>query len=458
MAADGVAALLRSLRARSGTVRVRTAAGAVGVVGFALIVAAISLVVFLRRSLTADVRVAALLRAEAVADQLAGGLPTAGMRLPRSEDEFLQVLHEGSVVASTSNVRGERPLVRIAPGETARLDVPFDDDPFLAVAASASTPDVSYTVVAGRSLDNVVESSATVVTLLAAGLPVLLLFVAGVTWRVVGRALAPVESIRSDVETISTQDLHRRVTVPGTSDEVARLAATMNQMLKRLEDGQVRQRRFVSDASHELRSPVASIRQHAEVALAHANGTSTSDLAGLVLAEDLRLQHLVEDLLLLARLDEDGDDRRREMVDVDDIVFQEVDRVRRSTNRTIDAGRVSAGRVLGDRKQLARLVGNLLDNAVRHARHGVAVSLFEHGDDVVLRVDDDGLGIPRQQRERVFERFVRLEDARDRSSGGAGLGLAIVAEVAANHGGVATTLESPAGGARLEVRIPRSTE
>jgi signal transduction histidine kinase len=317
---------------------------------------------------------------------------------------------------------------------------------------------VWYKIVVARSLEVVRESSQIVVGLLVIGIPLLLVVVGLVTWRVVGRSLAPVEAIRNEVETISTEELDRRVPVPASKDEIFRLAMTMNQMLERLEDGQLRQRRFVSDASHELRSPVASIRQHSEVALAHPNQSSAEELARVVLDEDLRMQRLVEDLLLLARMDEHRADARKVMLDLDDVVFEEVVRVRNLTKKSIDASGVSAGRVLGDRKQLTRLTGNILDNAVRHARTSVSVVLTEENHEVILQVDDDGRGIPPGDEERIFERFVRLQEARDRDTGGGGLGLAIVAEVAGAHGGTARVLKSRLGGARFEIRLPRASD
>jgi signal transduction histidine kinase len=228
----------------------------------------------------------------------------------------------------------------------------------------------------------------------------------------------------------------------------------MNEMLQRLETGQVRQKRFVSDASHEFRSPVASIRQHAEVTLTHPDSASAEELAQNVLEEDLRLQRLVEDLLLLARMDERGSGSGYEPVDLDDLVFEEVDRVRQTANMSINTSGVSAGRVRGDRSQLVRLVGNLLDNAVRHAESRVSLSLGEADGRVRLRVEDDGRGVAAPERHRIFERFVRLEDARDRDSGGSGLGLAIVSEVAVQHGGAAEVGEASMGGARFEVWLP----
>jgi signal transduction histidine kinase len=350
-------------------------------------------------------------------------------------------------------------LVGLPGGEMTRVMTNFEeDDFFLAIARSGEIFGQNYKIVVTRSLEVVRESSQVVIGLLVIGIPLLLGVVGIVTWRVVGHSLAPVEAIRSEVETISMEELHRRVPAPGSKDEIARLAVTMNQMLKRLEEGQARQRRFVSDASHELRSPVASIRQHSEVVLAHPNNASAQDLARVVLAEDLRMQRLVEDLLLLARMDEHKSDARRDVLDLDDVVFEEVYRVRQVSDKSIDTTRVSAGRVRGDRKQLSRLTGNILDNAVRHARNAVAVALGEENGEVIFRVDDDGAGVPAAEQERIFERFVRLQEARDRDSGGAGLGLAIVAEVASVHGGTARIRESRLGGASFEIRLPRASD
>jgi signal transduction histidine kinase len=446
-------------RERLGTVRVRTTAAAVIVAGAALVAAGVAMVVLLERSLTSDVRAAAFRRARSVAERLAvegdSGSVAAG-----TEEEFVQVLDDASdVVASSGYLAGEPPVARPDPGESVRIDrLSFEDDPFLVVALSASTPRGPRTVIVGRTMETVVESSRALVSLLVIGIPLLLMVLAAVMWRIVSRALAPVESIRAEVESISTKELHRRVPDPPGNDEVARLAATMNGMLARLELGQHRQRRFVSDASHELRSPVAAIRQHAEVALTHPDGTSTQDLAEIVLAEDVRLQQLVEDLLLLTRIDEGTLHSRTESVDLDDILFEEAARLRRSTGLLIDTRGVSAARVSGDKRQLARVVRNLADNAARHARRVVALSLWADDDEVVLTVEDDGDGIPAPYRERVFERFVRLDEARDRDRGGSGLGLAIVAEIAAGYGGTVAVDDGSLGGARLEVRLPAALQ
>jgi len=221
-----------------------------------------------------------------------------------------------------------------------------------------------------------------------------------------------------------------------------------------LEEAQRRQRRLVSGASHELRSPVAGVRQHAEVALQHPDRTDGHRFAETVLAQSIRLQRLIDDLLLLARADADGLAVRRRPVDLDDLVLDEVRRLRSTTDLEVDASGVSAGGVEGDAGALARVVRNVVDNAARHAAGRVRLSLAEAGGAVVLAVEDDGPGIPEAERARVFERFVRLDDARARDDGGSGLGLAIVAEVVAAHGGTVAVGDAGLGGARVEVRLP----
>jgi signal transduction histidine kinase len=256
------------------------------------------------------------------------------------------------------------------------------------------------------------------------------------------------------VEAISVKELHRRVPDPPGRDEIARLASTMNSMLERLEKAAVRERRFVSDASHELRSPVAAIRQQAEVALSHPDRTTMEELAGIVLEENVRLQRIVEDLLLLTRVDEGTLQLRKAPVDLDDLMFEEAARLRAATGLRIDIARVSAGRVIGDRGRLERLLRNLTDNAARHAVSEIRLGLRGDDREVALEVDDGGPGVPADKRDAVFERFTRLDDARDRQHGGAGLGLAIVAEIAAAHGGSASVSDAPSGGARFLVVLP----
>ncbi|MGH3880834.1 MAG: sensor histidine kinase [Actinophytocola sp.] len=435
------------------TVRVRTTAGAVGVVGVALLLGAVTLVLIVRSTLTENVRAAAETRAGEVAAVLAAGGDVPSLAVGEPDEQLIQILDEdGRVVAASENVAGRAAVARPAPGEAVEVHTPVDEDLFLAVAANARMPDGRRTVVVARALSDALESTQVLVQLLAVGLPLLLVVVGVTTWRVVGRALAPVAAIGGEVDAISAAELHRRVPEPASGDEIARLARTMNRMLARLQGAQSAQRRFVSDASHELRTPTASIRQHTEVARAYPDRVTVAGLAEPVHAEALRLQRLIDDLLLLARADEAGLALRRVQVDVDDLVLAEADRVRRALS--VDTSGVTAGRVLGDPAGLRRVLRNLADNAARHASSAVAFGIAVADGSVTVTVDDDGPGIPAAERTRVLDRFVRLADARARDEGGSGLGLAIVAELVAAHGGTVAIADAPLGGARVAVTLP----
>jgi signal transduction histidine kinase len=436
-----------------GTVRAVTTTVATVFVAIALVVGAAALIAALRHTLIDEVKETARAQAADVAAQLESGRPPT-LDVAGRDEQLIQVLGpDGAVVASSPNVAGERAVASIAPGESATVVTALDNDEFVAVAESAETAAGPRTVLVARALVEVLDTTAVVTQLLIVGLPVLLAVVAVTTWFTVGRALAPVEAMRREVDEISAAQLHRRVPQPGTNDEIGRLAATMNRMLARLEDARNSQRRFVSDASHELRSPITTIRQHAEVALAHPDGTSAGELAEVVLAEDLRMQRLVEDLLLLARADERAPSPRGP-VDLDDLVFEEAHRLKSSTSLRVDTSAVRAARVLGDTDALRRVVRNLGENAAQHATGRIDIVLAGRDGFVRLTVDDDGPGIPESDRVRVLGRFVRLDDARSRDDGGSGLGLAIVDEVVRAHDGTVSIADSPLGGVRVEVTLP----
>jgi signal transduction histidine kinase len=313
----------------------------------------------------------------------------------------------------------------------------------------------NITLVAQQSTAAVNRTVHSVTNVLLVVVPVMILLVALAAWYFTGRALRPVEAIRREAEEITGATMDRRVPEPETDDEVGRLARTMNAMLDRLESSSQRQRQFVSDASHELRSPLASIRTNLEVALRHADRADWPAVAGRALAEDARMEDTVSELLELARLDEVAGPAPLDTlpdVDLDELVLDDTVQERRVP---VDTSRVSAGRVHGRREQLTRVVRNLLDNAARHATSSVAVEL-RAGDDhtIELTVDDDGPGIPVDDRERVFDRFTRLDDGRARDAGGLGLGLSMVKEITEQHGGTVTVEDAPTGGARLRVRLP----
>jgi signal transduction histidine kinase len=439
---------------RLGSVRLRTTAGATLVVGVALAGAALLLVAVVHRSVTSNVQAAAELRAAdvvALVEEGDGGTDPAG---DDRDSSLVQVIdRRGRVVTASPDLEGEGPMARLRPGEARSIRLSGEDrHGYRVVAAAATTPDGPVTVLAARSLDEADEAVHAISRLLWLGLPGLVALVAATTWVVTGRSLRPVEAIRRQVAAITESELDRRVPVPG-DDEVGRLAATMNEMLARLERSRDRQRRFVSDASHELRSPIATMRHRLDVALAHP-GTRDDSLLPELLAEDLRMERLVDDMLTLARGDEEPEVGAQQPVDLDDLVLAEARRLRRRGRVAVRARSVSGSRVMGDAAALSRVLRNLTDNAERHARTTVGLELRVDDGRALCLVDDDGAGIPVADRPKAFERFTRLDDARAREVGGAGLGLAIAAEVVAAHAGSLRIEESPLGGARLVVDLP----
>ena len=438
---------------RLATIRAITTVAATIVVTIALVVGAAGLIAALRRTMVDELTEAARAQAADVVGQLEAGRPPV-LDVAGADEQLIQVMTPaGAVVAASPNMTGRPAVVRLAPGQSARVVTPLDDDEFVAVAEGAQTSDGPRIVLVARALVDVLDTTTVITRLLVIGLPLMVAVVALTTWFAVGRALAPVEAIRCEVDAISAAQLHRRVPRPKADDEIGRLAATMNRMLERLESARNSQRRFVSDASHELRSPITTIRQHAEVALAHPERVTAPELAEVVLAEQQRMQRLVEDLLLLARVDEHVP-LTRAAVDLDDLAFEEGHRLRSATSKRVDTSGVNAVRVQGDADALRRMLRNVGENAVRHASSRVDVTLVERGEEVVLTIDDDGPGIPATERARVLQRFVRLDDARSRDEGGSGLGFSIVDEVVRAHGGSMSIEQSPLGGARIVITLP----
>jgi signal transduction histidine kinase len=262
-----------------------------------------------------------------------------------------------------------------------------------------------------------------------------------------------VEDIRREVAAIGDDALDHRVSVPASDDEIGRLAVTMNQMLARLEDASRRQRNFVADASHELQSPITSLRTQLEVAMAHDHNDWPA-LATRLLGDTDQMERLVRDLLFLARTSSEEEAWRPDLVDLDDVVMEEAARVRSVTSSTVDTSRISAAPVTGNADELRRLVRNLVENAVRHANRMVRLSLSSDDQTVRLDVVDDGPGIAPEDRERVFDRFTTIDSARQRSTG-SGLGLAIARTIAVRHGGTLEAIDSDgAGGAHFVFLLP----
>ncbi|MFF8317875.1 ATP-binding protein [Streptomyces bobili] len=481
------------MRRRLASVRARATLGTTLVVAVALLAAGTAVLLSLWTNLSDQAGTQAERTAREVAAELAAGQPYRALSLDDDDRPVQVVTEDGTLVAvsehverisgtGTDTVRPATPPAAAAPsgdGEGAGDgdgDSDADDDDSAGAAGlrpGEIAEDPSYsdgsatvdgesadyrfaavevetedrgtlTVYAGAPLSTERTAVRTALTVMLIGFPLVLAVVAGVTWLMTRRALRPVEGIRREMAAITASaDLARRVPEPDSHDEVARLARTTNETLAALEAAVERQRRFVADASHELRSPIASLRTQLEVGAAHPE---LLDVPGAV-EDTVRLQNLAADLLLLARLDA-GERPAEARVDLAALAREEAaGRVRVS----VDA---EPADVSGSRGQLRRVLANLLDNAQRHAREAVTVTVRREGGRAVVAVADDGDGVPEADRERVFERFVRLDAARSRDDGGAGLGLAIARDVAERHGGTLTVRGTPEGGALFELRLP----
>jgi signal transduction histidine kinase len=313
-------------------------------------------------------------------------------------------------------------------------------------------------VYVATSLAQVNAAVGSLTTLFALGLPLVLFIVALAMWRAVGQVLRPVDEIRRRASVIGGADLSQRVPVPHSTDEIATLAVTMNEMLQRLELSARRQRQFVGDASHELRSPLAALRAQVDVALAHPEDPGSAGVLDSVQDQVARMSTLVDDLLFLARSAESAPVSVAGIVDLDELLLGEVQRLREAGGPAVELVGVRAARVNGSERDLARMLRNLTENAREHASSEVALQLRLTDDLAEIVVIDDGAGIREEDRERVFERFTRLDDARARNArgGGAGVGLSIARQVARDHGGsiVVTSRPDGASGAAFVVRLP----
>jgi signal transduction histidine kinase len=345
-------------------------------------------------------------------------------------------------------------VAAVRAGESRRLDgsrLGMAGELYVVGAAAGDEAD-PLTILVARSLGEVEDATRVVRLVLFAAAPLLVGAFALACWLLVGQALRPVAALRRGAEDITTTREHRRLPVPAAEDEVYRLAVTLNDMLDRLERSSARQRAFVSDAAHELRSPLAAIRTQLEVARAHPSNADWDQTSADALADVERLSRLVDDLLVLAQADE-APRRRFEPVDLAQVAD---DVVARYESSAVPVRRVGAASVpfTGDVDALGRIASNLIDNAVRHAASAVTVDVAEaDGGMAALTVTDDGPGIPVADTERVFDRFTRLDEARSRDAGGTGLGLPIVRELVRIHGGT-VELEDNQPGLRAVVHLP----
>ncbi|QGN49861.1 HAMP domain-containing protein [Micromonospora sp. WMMC415] len=439
---------------------------AIGVLGVSvgLAVGGLVLLAVLTWALHRNVDTEALRTADAVAllaaeDALPDPLPVAGGQVRVQVVDAQGRVRAASIDADrlVPMVRPERVDRHARQGITVAGERMGLVGPVRVVAVPAGTDADPLTVLVARSLVDVRQSTHVVRTILLVSFPLLVAVLAAVAWRVVGATLRPVEALRRGAEEITGRNGAGRLPVPGSQDEIHRLAVTLNDMLDRLRAGRDRQRAFVADAAHELRSPLTNIRTELEVAQRLGDRTDWPAVSADLLADTERLGRLVDDLLLLARLDEAPPARATGPVELGALL-------------TEVAGRQLARPVevvpppeplwtVGDPDELRRVLTNLVDNAVRHARTRVVLAAAPDGSAYHrVTVTDDGPGIPAADRERVFGRFTRLDPARDRDAGGAGLGLAIVRELVRRAGGQVDLGDAePPPGLRVRVLLPALT-
>ncbi len=460
--------------------RARTTLAAVLVVGVVLTLGGIGLLWATADALTDAVRTTAETRARDIGVLAeSGALPAV---LPsRGEALIVQVIGpDEQVLAASPDLAGAPPLAgpRLVPGASVsrRIEWPEIEDedrddagadadlePAWMAAYGVETSAGPATVIVVAGLGPVERATEVLAPLLALALPVILLATAALVWHLVGRTLRPVEAIRARAAAISADDLATGVPVPATRDEVQRLALTLNDLITRIRASTEQRRRFVADASHELRSPIAAIRTMLEVARDYPEAVEQGELVRDLLREDLRLERLADDLLTLARHDERGLTLHPRDVALADLLREEASATESGHGLPVHADVADAPTLTVDPALLRRALRNLLDNAARHAQRGVWLdvqsSASPYADPaapstVDILVSDDGPGIAPADRERVFERFVRLDEARGRDVGGAGLGLAVARAVARAHGGTLAAVEPTHGGATFALRLP----
>lgn len=452
-----------------------------------LIVAFIALDVLLFNALRASLTRSADDTARSGADEVVtlintGQLPR--LTVPVTADITIQVLAaSGNITAVSADADRLVPIVPVARarslassgGATLVDGAPLNMAPLLQVVAVPA--DGGKLVIAAVPFSEASGSLNEVAHALMFVTPVLIVAFTGAIWLVTGSTLRPIGALRRGAARVTGAGAPADLPVPEARDEVRSLAVTLNDMLSRLAAAQQRQRALVSDTAHELRSPIASIRTQLEVALDFPEGQDWATTARDVHADVLRLARLAEDLLLLARLDEQAGPaggsgelaRRGELVDLEVLSKDVVCRYADARVQVSVAGAASeAVLVNGVPERLERLLVNLVDNAVRYAKSSVVVSAARDGAWAELSVTDDGPGIPAVYRDRAFDRFARMDQARSRhgdEAGGAGLGLAIVRATAQAHGGTARLEPAPptsvAGdtpgsetGLRAVVRLP----
>jgi signal transduction histidine kinase len=461
----------RSLRARITVV-------ATSIFTIMLTLAGLALLITVGRSLLSTLDSSA----ERTGNQIAalvqqGRLPNQLLASSGGVDLIQVVDGDNRVVAASPGADTAVSILRADELSRARVGKPLNvngarassDRPLRVIAVRADIPSGQRTVLVATDYSRVLDSSRLLERSLLFGAPLAVLLMAALTSWIVGRALRPVDALQRGAAALSAAGLSRsRLPVPTAEDEIHSLATTLNDMLDRLDTATTKQRRFVGDAAHELRSPIASLRLQLEVAGRFAESDELRELTSGALIDVDRLANLIDDLLALARSDERGAVTPRAPIRPAELAETIVAGYRDARVAVVmaDPDTAAAGAaVIGERDGLHRVLVNLIDNAVRYAHSKVTVSITARElpmgldsdplarQSVVVSVADDGPGVPANKRERVFDRFYRLDTARSRAEGGTGLGLAIVREIVTAHGGTAILYDNEPG-LRVEVTLP----
>lgn len=423
------------------SLRWKVTIGATAILSFALLLVALGVAGLLRRSIEYDTRALLTERVIAVAAQINDGDLSDTLESTGREIGQVQVIDaEGDVVSRTNGLAdGTRfdvvPTPPLGQEVTTIIDGDIIDndanEQYQLIARTVDSPAGPMTVYAVTSLNSARRAQHLLEIRLLLALPLLAVFTGFVIHRVVGRAMRPVETMRRDVERISESDLSARVTPTATDDELARLGDTLNHMLERLENASAQRELFAAAASHELRSPLSALRTELEVAQAYPDRADWPRTVEDSLIEVDRLEHLARDLRVLTRNRNSGAIDRR--CDLAALTRRELDR--RISDRVEYVAEVDDAVVAADEGEVLQVLRNLLDNAERHAQSAIEVRVAHEGATVSLSVANDGPPIPLADRERIFEPFTRLDEARSLDTGGSGLGLAIVRSIMIEAGG-----------------------
>jgi signal transduction histidine kinase len=437
----------------------------VTVVALTLAAGGVVLVLLLQQLLISGLDDSQTARAVELSSQASAGNLKGVIPGPAADTSLAQVISAtGEVIASTANVSGESPILSRHP--TARIrtaqsitDSPLDTGaPFRLVAEPVNLPDGKGWIYVASSLAQIDAAVNQLRTLFIVAIPVVVLFIGAIAWFAVRQSLRPVEGIRRRAAAITSADLSQRVPIPFGTDEIANLAATMNDMLSRIERSAIRQQQFVGDASHELRSPLAALQIQMDLAISTQRSGENS-IALIEMREQVaRMTILIDDLLFLANSNEPTPMTLPAQVDLDEIVFEEGRRLRALGGPSVTTKVFNAIRVRGSFRDITRMLRNIGDNAHDHADSAIEITLKINGEFAEIHVVDDGAGIDEHDRESIFARFSRLDDARvrDTRGGGSGLGLSIARQIVESSGGT-IAVQSRADesrGAEFVVRLP----